>query len=187
VQLGCLGDPALARIGSLTPSTATLINMVHFMLRHFVLDSSPGGEMDTRQRLVVNSFLDDGEYGRLVYDWVLAHIYPKIEECLLAAQAADDLVDSPVALQNRFWFGQHVAAMMAYARLPGRCVVPYRGDVRDLIAEAAWFILRGFGLKDAVIAAHPAPPYATAPDAMVSANGAPDLRAQVVSHVQGGI
>src|SRR5439155_2367484 len=63
VQLGCLGDPALARIGSLTASTATLINMVHFMLRHFVLDSSPGGEMDTRQRLVVNSFLDDGEYG----------------------------------------------------------------------------------------------------------------------------
>jgi AcrR family transcriptional regulator len=187
VQLGCLGDPALARIGSLTPSTATLINMVHFMLRHFVLDSSPGGEMDTRQRLVVNSFLDDGEYGRLVYDWVLAHIYPKIEECLLAAQAAGDLVDSPVALQNRFWFGQHVAAMMAYVRLPGRSVVPYRGDLRDLIAEAAWFILRGFGLKDAVIAAHPAPPYATAPDAMASANGAPDLRVQVVSHAQGGI
>ena len=187
VQLGCLGDPALARIGSLTASTATLINMVHFMLRHFVLDSSPGGEMDTRQRLVVNSFLDDGEYGRLVYDWVLAHIYPKIEECLLAAKAAGDLVDSPVALENRFWFGQHVAAMMAYVRLPGRSVVPYRGDLRDLIAEAAWFILRGFGLKDAVIAAHPAPPYETAAHATASANGVPDRHLEIVSRAQGEI
>jgi TetR/AcrR family transcriptional regulator, transcriptional repressor of aconitase len=158
LQLGCQGDPALERIGSLIPSTATLIDMVHFMLRHFVLDASATGDMDVRQRLMLNSFLEDGEYGRLVCDWVLARVYPKIEECLLAAEAAGDLVALPIALENRFWFGQHVAAMMAYVRLSGRSAVPYRGEVDDLIVQAAWFILRGFGLKDAVIAAHKVPP-----------------------------
>jgi AcrR family transcriptional regulator len=187
LQLGCQGDPALDCLGALTPSTASLIDIVHFMLRHFVLDIGTAGDMETRQRLMLNSFREDGEYARLVFDWVLERIYPKIEECLLAAQVAGDLADGPIALENRFWFGQHVAAMMAYVRLPGRSTVPYRGELHDLIAQAAWFILRGFGLKDTVIAAHPAPPYETALDAMASADGATDLRVQVVSHAQGEI
>jgi TetR/AcrR family transcriptional regulator, transcriptional repressor of aconitase len=168
VQLGCLGDPALERIGNLTASTATLVVMVHGMLRHFILEASPGGELETRQRLMVNSFLEDGEYGRLVFDWVLEHIYPKIAECLRAAAAAGDLVATAVPPENRFWFGQHVAAMLAYVRLPGRSAVPYRGDdVHALIDQAAWFILRGFGLTDAAIAANPPPPRVAPGDAQL--------------------
>src|SRR5476651_806898 len=59
LQLGCQGDPALERIGALTPSTATLIDMMHMMLRHFVLGAAGAVEMETRQRLMVNSFLED--------------------------------------------------------------------------------------------------------------------------------
>src|SRR5260370_19300467 len=165
LQLGCLGDPALACIAALEASTAPLMAMVHSMLRHFVLGAAGDVDMETRQRLMVNSFLEDGEYGRLVFEWVLAQIYPKIEACLAAAEAAGDLVAMPASYRNRFWFAQHVAAMMAYVRLPGRSAVPYDGEIRDLISQAAWFILRGFGLKDAAIAARPAPPY--------SATGAP--------------
>src|SRR5258708_7419892 len=164
-QRGCRGDPALACIAAIEAASATRIDMVHYMLRHFVLGAAGDGDMETRQRLMVNSFLEDGEYGRLVFEWVLAQIYPKIEACLAAAEAAGDLVAMPASYRNRFWFAQHVAAMMAYVRLPGRSAVPYDGEIRDLIAEAAWFILRGFGLKDAAIAARPAPPY--------SATGAP--------------
>ena len=47
--------------------------------------------------------------------------------------------------------------MMGYVRLSGRCAVPYSGDTDALIEQAAWFILRGFGVKDAIIAAHPIP------------------------------
>src|SRR5207302_1418720 len=101
-----------------------------------------------------NSFREDGEYARLVYGWVLENVYPKIAECLHAAEAAGDLVGLPVAFANRFLFGQHVAAMLAYARLSGRCAVPYEGDAEAVIGEAAWFILRGFGIKDSVIASH---------------------------------
>jgi AcrR family transcriptional regulator len=186
LQLGCQGDPALECLGAVAPSTASLIDIVHFMLRHFIIDADPAGDMETRQRLMVNSFREDGEYARLVFDWVLERVYPKIEECLLAARAAGDLVDSPIALENRFWFAQHIASMMAYVRLPGRSAVPYRGELHDLIAQAAWFILRGFGLKDAIIAAHPVPPYESAPHAAASANGAPDApRAQAISRAQG--
>src|SRR4030088_1827087 len=37
--LGCEGDPALERLAALQPSTATLICMVRFMVRRFVLGS----------------------------------------------------------------------------------------------------------------------------------------------------
>src|SRR5258708_9718332 len=56
-QLGCLGDPALACIAALEASTATLIDMVHYMLRHFVLGAAAHGPMETRQPLIVTSFL----------------------------------------------------------------------------------------------------------------------------------
>jgi AcrR family transcriptional regulator len=156
VRLGCQGDPGLEYLNTLPASTGTLIDVVHFMLRHFVRGISVAS-IDARHRLTVYSFLADGEYARQVFDWVIDRIYPKIEECLHAAQAAGDLVDMPIALENRFWFGQHVAAMMGYVRLSGRCAVPYSGDTDTVIREAAWFILRGFGVKDAIIAAHPIP------------------------------
>lgn len=156
VRLGCQGDPGLEYLNTLPASTGTLIDVVHFMLRHFVHGISVAS-IDARHRLAVYSFLADGEYARLVFDWVLERIYPKIEECLNAAQAAGDLVDVPIALENRFWFGQHVAAMLCYVRLSGRCAVPYSGDTDGVVAQAAWFILRGFGVKDAIIAGHPIP------------------------------
>jgi AcrR family transcriptional regulator len=158
--LGCRGDPGLEHFSALEPSTGALIEIVHGMMRHFVLGEAspvPGGaseDKDTRHRLMVNSFLEDGEYARLVFEWVVARIYPKIGECLRAAQAAGDLVEMPIPFENRFWFGQHVAAMICYLRLPGRSTVTYVGDTDAVIAQAVRFVLRGFGVKDEILAAH---------------------------------
>src|SRR5882724_2698615 len=152
VRLGCEGDPGLECLNTMEASTASLIDLVYGMLGHFV--GAASGEMETRHRLMVNSFLEDGEYARLVFEWVVERIYPTFEKCLRAADAAGDLAASPVGYANRFWFGQHVAAMMCFLRLPKRGAAPYSGDPDALIAEAAWFILRGFGVKDEVIAAH---------------------------------
>jgi len=151
---GCLGDPRLERLLVLEPSTAALIDMVHFMLRHSIVGATPGSEQETRHRLMVNSFLEDGEYARLALQWLEAHILPRVEASLRAAEAAGDLVALPTGFANRFWFGHHLAAMLAFLRLPGRDVVPYEGDVETLIDGAARFILRGLGIKDEVIAAH---------------------------------
>jgi hypothetical protein len=124
--------------------------MISFMLRHIVLTS----ELDTRHRLMVHGFLDDGEYCQLVFESVFARVFPKFADCLEAARAAGDLKATSVAPENHFWFAQHVAVMLAYARLPPRAVIPYRGDTEAVVAEAAAFILRGLGLTDAAIARH---------------------------------
>src|SRR6516225_1711188 len=47
VRMGCQGDPALERIAQLEASTATLMNMVFFMLRHFILGASGATHPET--------------------------------------------------------------------------------------------------------------------------------------------
>jgi AcrR family transcriptional regulator len=156
LRSGCSADPGLLeRLKQIEPSTQTLITMMHFMVYQFVL----GGfgipdEREPRQRLVLNSFLEDGEFARLVFDWVATEIYPKFGASIAAAERAGDLVPLAIAPINRFWFAQHIAAMLAFARLPGRAIVPYEGDVQAMIGAAVRFILRGIGMKDEVIAAH---------------------------------
>jgi AcrR family transcriptional regulator len=154
LSAGCLGDPRLERLLSLEPSTAALIDMVHFMLRYSILSATPGSELETRHRLMLNSFLEDGEYARLALDWLGTNILPRVEECLVAAAAAGDLVEGRGHVANGFWLSHHLAMMLAFVRVPKREIVPYPTDLETLIVDAARFILRGLGLKDEIIAAH---------------------------------
>jgi AcrR family transcriptional regulator len=146
---GCEGDPALAKLMSLEPSTAALVEVTHMFVRHFV--GNAGEDAETRHRLMVNSFLGDGEYARLVFGWVQDEIYPWFAACLDAAEKAGDLPSGRIRPQNSFWLAEHVAAFIAFAGLGDRATVPYVGDVEGLIGDATRFILRGHGLTDAVI------------------------------------
>src|SRR4029079_19519269 len=50
--IGCAGDPALEQLASLQPSTATLVFMVRFMVRRFLLGSDiERSEIESRLRL----------------------------------------------------------------------------------------------------------------------------------------
>jgi AcrR family transcriptional regulator len=155
LRVGCESDPALERLAALQESTSSLVHMMHFMVHHFVRGAlgDPEGR-DTRNRLFISSFVEDGEYARVVSATVLELVYPKFAACLAAAEAAGDLVPTAVKPRDRFWLAQHVAAMLACVRLPGRPVVPYEGGVDDLVAGATWFILRGIGLRDEAIRVH---------------------------------
>jgi AcrR family transcriptional regulator len=153
LQLGCEGDPALEQLATLDPSTATLVHMTTFMVRYFLLGGVDRAEMETRLRLVLHSFLEDGEYARELFDTIFERVHPLFVASIEAATAAGDLKSEPIASANRFWFGHHVAAMVAFVFLPGRAAVPYQGPVAALVEEASWFILRGIGMKDAAIAA----------------------------------
>lgn len=148
-----LKDETLAQLDLLEPSTRTLVQMTYAMVYHIV-HGEADDTGDTRHRLILNSLLADGDYARLVFETIFSQVFPKFGASLEAAAAAGDLVETPVALENRFWFAQHVAAMLAYVRLAGRPAVPYGGEPEDVIPTAAWFALRGMGLKDAAIAAH---------------------------------
>jgi TetR/AcrR family transcriptional regulator, transcriptional repressor of aconitase len=154
LHLGCEGDPALERLASLEPSSATLAHMMHFMVRHFLaLGEIDRGEIDTRLRLMLHSVLEDGDYIRELSERIFERLHPLFAASIEAALDAGDLRPGPIASANRLWFAQHVAAMMACYLLPGRRCVPYQGTIETLAEEAAWFILRGIGMTDAAIAA----------------------------------
>src|SRR6516225_95542 len=153
LRLGCEGDPALERLAALQPSTETLVHMIHFMVRYFLL-GVPGvdrAELDSRLRLVLHSFLEDGEYARELFDRIFERVHPLFAASIEAATTAGDLKSGSIASANRFWFGQHVAAMVAFVLLPGRASVPYQGEPAELVDEATWFILRGIGMREAAI------------------------------------
>jgi TetR/AcrR family transcriptional regulator, transcriptional repressor of aconitase len=154
LQLGCEGDPALEKLATLQPSTATLVFMVRFMVRRFLQGGeAERAELDPRLRLLLHSFLEDGDYARELCETVAGRVVPLFEASLGAAVAAGDAVSRGGAPANRFWFAQHVAAMMALATLPGPSCIPYEGQLDDITAEAISFILRGIGMTDAAITA----------------------------------
>src|SRR6266446_5556123 len=142
-QVGCQGDPALEKLASLPASSATLVCMTRFMVWRFLAGSeAERADLDPRLRLVLHSCLEDGAYARELF------------EAVSAAVAAGDVVSTPGAIANHFWFAHHIAAMMAFASLPGQSCVPYEGTLDALVDQASHFILRGIGMSDAAIAAN---------------------------------
>jgi TetR/AcrR family transcriptional regulator, transcriptional repressor of aconitase len=80
-------------------------------------------------------------------------VHPLFAASIEAATAAGDLKSGSIASANRFWFGQHVASMVAFVLLPGRASVPYQGTPAALVEEASRFILRGIGMKEGALTA----------------------------------
>ena len=156
-QVGCQGDPALEQLASLPASAATLVCMVRFMVRRFVAGSDTDrADLDPRLRLVLHSCLEDGDYARELFDAVFARVVPFFAASLDAAVAAGDVVPPPDRGRStdQFWFGHHIATMIAIAALPGRSCIPYAGEPEALVEHASRFILRGIGMSDATITAH---------------------------------
>ena len=154
LRLGCEGDPALDQLALLQPSTATLVFMVRFMVRRFLLGSDiERSELESRLRLVLHSFLEDGAYARELHETISDRVIPMFAASIEAATAAGDIASRQGPAANRFWFAQHVAAMLAFATLPGQSCMPYEGTLEELVEQASTFILRGMGMSDAAIAA----------------------------------
>jgi len=155
LQLGCEGDPALEKLATLPASTETLVCMVRFMVRRFVLgcDTEPS-ESETRLRLVLHSYLEDGVYAGELFDAVFERVVPFWTASFAAAVECGDVAANADTLENQFWFAHHIAAMVAFAGLPGRHCVPYSGAPEEIAEQAIGFILRGLGMTETAIAAH---------------------------------
>ena len=155
LHLGCEGDPGLEHLGALEPSTASLCEMVGLLIGHVALgELCDTGEKEVDDRLALHSLLEDGEYVRLMSDWMVERIQPTFLACFEAAAGTGDLRPTIGGAANAFWFAYHVAAMTAFGRLSGRDAYPYRGSRDELAAELARFILRGIGLTDVAIQTH---------------------------------
>src|ERR1700681_259200 len=61
-------DPVAQRLADLKPSASTLVHLVYFLMRALVLGRPMGAtDWDTRHRLMLKSFLEDGVFARLMY------------------------------------------------------------------------------------------------------------------------
>jgi hypothetical protein len=139
----------------LEPSTSTLVQLVYYLARLQVLGKPFGPiEWETRQRLMMNSFLEDGAYARLMYQNRFQAFCARIEACLEAAVAAGDALKTPISPGNNARFAHHLAAWLALVHLPAKPAVNYKVSREELVHQAVWFILSGMGLKRKAIAAH---------------------------------
>jgi AcrR family transcriptional regulator len=154
LALGCEGDPALEKLATLPASTETATHIVRFMVRRFVLGTDcERRDLDLKMRLMLHSYLEDGDYARELFAAVAPRVVPLFTASLKAAETAGDLAPLGADGANRFWFAHHVAAMMALAFLPPAGVIPYEGTIDQLVEQASDFILRGIGMTEAAIAA----------------------------------
>ena len=155
---GCEGDPALERLRQLAAVDRDAGHHDPADGRALSCSGALGDaeECELHQRLVVQSYLHDGEYARLAFAWCAEEIWPLFRESLAAAREAGDLeVEAAAGADvNGFWFGHHVAAAIAWSRLAGADVLPYAGGEAQLMRDATRFILRGLGLREAAIRDH---------------------------------
>jgi AcrR family transcriptional regulator len=157
-NLCCQGnDPSTRKfnhlINELEPSTSTLIHLVYYLVRVQVLGKPFGGiEADTRQRLMLKSFLEDGAFARLMYQNRFDAFCNRIEACLKAAVAAGDAVKTPLSPGNNARFTHHLGAWLALVHLPAKPALNYKISREELVHQAVWFILRGMGLTRKAIA-----------------------------------
>jgi len=152
-KYGCKGcDPVLRRLTTLDPSTSTLVYVVYYVIRANIIGrGKEANGLETRQRMMLNSCLEDGSFSRFFFQNRFAENLAKIETCIDAAESAGDIVKSPVSKQNRFLFVHHLAVMIAVMQLPAEPVIDYKVSKEDLVHEAMLFALRGLGLTERAI------------------------------------
>jgi len=150
----CEADPALAHLLGQEPSTATLVELVVGMVRHFLhISDSPDQQEAQRVRLMITSHLDDGEFARLLCAKVADLIGPVFTASIDRAVAAGEATRIGRQPLNLFWFAHHTVLMAAVSRMPVVPCLSY-GNAADLERQLCEFILRGVGLNEAAIAAH---------------------------------
>ena len=150
----CEADPELADLLGREPSTATLVELIKGMVRHFLeISDGPDEEEAQRMRLMVTSHLEDGEFARLLYAKIEKLIGNTFVASLERAIAAGEAIRVGSEPLNLFWFAHHAVMSAAMTRLPAAHCLSY-GDAASLDRQLCEFLLRGIGLTEAAIASH---------------------------------
>ena len=150
----CEADPALHALLDRPPSTETLVEIVRGMVGHFLhVSDAPDREEAQRQRLLAISHLDDGEFARILYDKIAKLIGSVFVASLDQAVATGEARSVGLAPLNLFWFAHHTVMMAALTQLPAVPCLSY-GNAPDLERQLCEFVLRGIGLRDAIIDRH---------------------------------
>jgi AcrR family transcriptional regulator len=153
----CKADPALNQLLDLPASTGTLVILIREMVRHFLEIAQQPDDVDDeeaqRLRLVTISYLNDGEFARLMHDKIAGIIGSAFVAAYEQAVKSGDARASSQAPMNLFWFAHHAAMTTSLSLLPTVPSLAY-GKPESLDLQLTEFILRGIGLKDDAIASH---------------------------------
>jgi AcrR family transcriptional regulator len=145
-------SPIIERLKALEPSTSSLVILVHRFIAHSVEEGGPDAEeQEIQHRMMLRSFLEDGEFARFFLERAVAGWLTKVEECLAAAIAAGEAVAAPVQPHLASWFVEHVAVVLRTRLRPALPVMDYGVARKQLVEQAVWFALRGMGVKDEAI------------------------------------
>ena len=154
IFLSCIdGDPEYERLIALPPGTATLAQMIQGLVNYFGIEVPSDPNERARHRLSIISLLEDGEFMRQVYEGIRSRFMPCFAASIAAAVACGDRAPGPIDAENGLWLAEHLCGMMATVCLSGGTVVPYPCGRPELARQTVWFILRGLGLRDDIIAA----------------------------------
>jgi AcrR family transcriptional regulator len=137
------------------PGTERLVFIVYLVF-HQILLEVPGYKKDQKihERLLFQSFLEDGSYARKIFKMLQKGDWFKILlESFKVAKQSGHLVDMPISRENRLWFAHHLAMALNLCHLQGEPAFEYQGSLETLVEQAVFFALRGIGLTDAVMKA----------------------------------
>ena len=146
------GSAVVERLQALEPSASSLVILVHWFFTRLIEGCrTDEEEREVRYQLMMRSLLEDGEFARFFLQRTAAGWLAKVEECLKAAVAAGEAVAAPVQPRLASWFFEHLAVTIMIRLRPATPVVDYGVSRKQLVEQAAWFALRGMGLKDEAI------------------------------------
>ena len=157
IQVSCFeeeGSRDAERLDALTPSTSSLVFLVHHLISHLLEHGLPDENRQAFTRLVLRSLIDEGEFARLAVQGGPSRWVRKAEECLQAAIEAGDAVDGQVRPSLAGWFVHQMAAMVMVHLLPSEPVIDFGVSRQELVEQAVWFSLRGMGIKEEAIRRH---------------------------------
>ena len=151
-------DSLRARVEALPRNTETLVVMLFMMGRILVNGAHFFKRESDISRLVLGSILDDGAFARLMMQRQTGRLVALMRECYGEALKVGDVSADGAPMGATFdewplWFCHHLFAMLHFYRLPTPAVLPYPAVDAELLDRAMRFLLRGLGLKPAVLAA----------------------------------
>lgn len=134
------------------PATETLVKIV-YALTSMIMTEMPGRNKEQKvfERLLVYSLLENTSFAKSVFQQYDKELFPYWQKSMNIALQEGDVYEPIVDSAVKMWLSHHLAMAMNFLHLSGEALFPYTKSTEELIDGMVVFILRGIGLKDALI------------------------------------
>lgn len=147
------GEDIASRLGSLEPSTESLVKTIYFLV-YIVLIGAPEAKKlkPHLDRLLLQSLAGDGSFARGFHESKLIPWFRLLaEKGFEPAMRAGDLLETGESPFNRIGLVYHVVFSALIFRMPKIPAMVYDGTRNQVLDEIVLFSLRGIGLKQEAI------------------------------------